>query len=257
MKPAISLPFNDSDETMFHHLQAILPDLKGHFERAYLCPLLSTQGHGKHMGQLQEDDFFVIFPVNRELDVGECFSYLYQRSAETAHPDQIVHLAYLDRLAFVLGSEYRDAFLADIDSLTLPDMPLIFQRSPMAWETHPQNYRQLETMVTTVGLNLFGRALDYCWCHLAIAASQLREIIPLVRNADISMVAEMIYYMRDGVKTRDVDWLAWEDPFILSRDATELKRQRENSLAETNKRLNYVLPMIEMLTRHARNGRNK
>ena len=255
MKPAISLPFNDPDGTMFHHLQVILPDLKGHFERAYLCPLLSTQEHGEHMRQLQDDDFFVIFPVDRELDVGEYFSYLYQRSAETAYPDQIIHLAYLDRLAFVLGSEYRNTFLADIDSLTLPDMPLIFQRSPMAWETHPQNYRQLETIVTTVGLNLFGRALDYCWCHLAIAASQLREIIPLVRNSGISMVAEMIYYMRDEVKTRDVDWLAWEDPFVLAGDAMELKKERENNLAETNKRLNYVLPMIETLTRFSANGR--
>ena len=209
MKPAISLPFNDPDGTMFHHLQVILPDLKGHFERAYLCPSLSTQGRVEHIRQLQEDDFFVIFPVDRELDVGERFSYLYQHTAEMAHPDQIIHLGYLDRLAFALGSEYRDAFLADIDSLTLQDMPLIFQRSPMAWETHPQNYRQLEAIVTAVGLNLFGRALDYCWCHIAASARQLREIMPFVKNLDISMVAEMIYYMREEVKTRDVDWLAW------------------------------------------------
>ena len=54
-----------------------------------------------------------------------------------------------------------------------------------------------------------------------------------------------------------MDWLAWEDPFILSRDATELKRERENSLDETKKRLNYVLPMINTLTRLSTNGRNK
>jgi hypothetical protein len=68
------------------------------------------------------------------------------------------------------------------------------------------------------------------------------------------MVAEMIFYMQDTVHTRNVDWLAWEDPFILSRDAIELKRERENSLEETNKRLRYVLPMIETLTRLSRNG---
>jgi len=255
MKPAISLPFNDPDGMMFRHLQVILPDLKEHFERAYLCPSLFTQKHVEHMRQLAADDFFVIFPIDRELDIGEHFRYLYQRSAEAAYRDQIIHLAYLDRLAFALGSEYRNTFLADIDSLTLTDMPLIFQRSPMAWETHPQNYRQLETIVTTVGLNLFGRALDYCWCHLAIAASQLREIMAFVKHPGISMVAEVIYHVQDDVKTRDVDWLAWEDPFILSRDAAALKRERENSLAETNKRLNYVLPMIDTLTKFSRNGR--
>jgi len=35
----------------------------------------------------------------------------------------------------------------------------------------------------------------------------------------------------------------------------ELKKERENNLAETNKRLNYVLPMIETLTRFSANGR--
>jgi hypothetical protein len=79
--------------------------------------------------------------------------------------------------------------------------------------------------------------------------------MPKVRNPDLSMVAEMIFYMQDGIHTRDVDWLAWEDPFILSRDPAELKHERENSLEETNKRLRYVLPMIEILTRLSKNGR--
>jgi len=71
----------------------------------------------------------------------------------------------------------------------------------------------------------------------------------------LSMVAEMIFYMRDEIKTRDVDWLAWEDPFILHRDESELKLEREGSLNETNKRLGYVLPMLETLTRLSKNGR--
>ncbi len=79
--------------------------------------------------------------------------------------------------------------------------------------------------------------------------------MPLVKNPDLSMVAEMVFYMHDTIKTRDVDWLAWEDPFILGRDAAELKAEREQSLDETNKRLNYVLPMLETLTRLSRNGR--
>jgi len=71
------------------------------------------------------------------------------------------------------------------------------------------------------------------------------------------MVAEMIFYLQDKIQTRDVDWLAWEDPFILSRDSTALMCERENSLDETKKRLHYVLPMIETLTRLSGNGRKK
>jgi len=104
-------------------------------------------------------------------------------------------------------------------------------------------------------LNLFGKELDFAWCHIALSAGQLREIMPLVKNPDLSMVAEMIFYLCQQVQTRDVDWLAWEDPFVLARDMNELRSERENSLQETKKRLRYVLPMIETLTRLSKNGR--
>ncbi|MGE5375146.1 MAG: hypothetical protein ACM3XO_08815 [Bacteroidota bacterium] len=255
MKPAIAFPFNDPSGSMFPHLQAILPDLKEHFEHAYISPPLTTQQHVENIRQLQADDFFTVFLVDRELQIGEDFHDLYQRAADMSRPNQIIHLAYLDRMAFALEGEYREAFLKEIDSLTIEDVPVIFQRSDLAWATHPKNYRQLEGIVTVVGHNLFGRELDYAWCHTAVQAGQLREVMPKVRNPDLSMVAEMIFYMQDGIHTRDVDWLAWEDPFILSRDPAELKHERENSLEETNKRLRYVLPMIEILTRLSKNGR--
>ena len=249
MRPALAFPFNDPDGTMFHHLQAILPDLKKHFERAYICPPLPSWRHADHMQQLQADDFFTVFRVERDLKIGELFAYLYQRAADAAPSEQILHLCYLDRLAFALEGEYRDVLLADVDSLTARDVPLIFQRSPRAWETHPQNYREIEGIVTTVGCYLFGRELDYAWCHIVVSAGQLREIMPLVNNPDLSMVAEMIYYLQDHLQTRDVDWLAWEDPFVLGRESDELKHERENGLEETHKRLSYALPMIQTLTK--------
>jgi hypothetical protein len=249
MKPALAFPFNDPEGKMFDHLQAIQPDLKEHFERAYICPPLSTQ---KHLEQLRSDEFFTVFAAPYEMQLGEHFAYLYQRAADAASPGQILHLCYLDRLAFALEGEYRNSLLADIDSLSLADVPLIFQRSQAAWETHPQNYRELEGIVTTVGRNLFGGDLDYAWCHIAVRAGQLREVMPHVKNPDLSMVAEMIFYLQEDIQTRDVDWLCWEDPFILERDPADLKHERETSLEETHKRLTYVLPMIQTLTRLSR-----
>lgn len=255
MQPALAFPFNDPDGTMFHHLQTILPDLKDHFEHAYLCPPLSTWKQTDHIQQLRSDNFFTIFPVEREMQLGEHFAHLYRLAAEAAPSEQIIHLCFLDRVAFALEGKHRYSFLADIDSLSGDDVPLIFQRSGHAWDTHPQNYRELEGTVTTVGRNLFGRDLDYAWCHVALTARQLGEVMPMVKNSDLSMVAEMIFYLQDHIQTRDVDWLAWEDPFILGRDALELKQAREQSPDETHKRLSYTLPMIETLTRLSRNGR--
>lgn len=256
MKPALVFPYSDPDGMFFPHLQAILPDLKAHFERAYICPPLSMYQPFERIRELAADEFFTVFPVDREMQIGEHFHYLYQRAAAEAPLGQILHLCYIDRLAFALETQHRETFLADIDSLSANDVPILFQRSPFAWDTHPQNYHRLEGIVTTVGKNLFGVDLDYAWCHIAVRAGHLREVMPRVKNSDLSMVAEMIFFMQAEIKTRDVDWLAWEDPFLLSRDAAELKRERENSLDETNKRLRYVLPMIETLTRFAGNGRN-
>ena len=50
---------------------------------------------------------------------------------------------------------------------------------------------------------------------------------------------------------RNVDWLEWEDPFLLKRSAQDLKREREESVEETEKRLAYVLPTVQTLVRHA------
>ncbi|HVF24933.1 MAG TPA: hypothetical protein VNA23_03540 [Anaerolineales bacterium] len=251
MRPALVFPFNDPDGILFPHLQSILPDLKRYFERAYICPPLSTLQRVGQLMQLQADDFFTIFPVDRMLSVGEHFAYLYQRAANTAPPDQLLHLCYIDRLTFALEGDHKSSFLADVGVLTSDDLPLIFQRSEVAWGTHPQNYRDIEGMVTTVGRHLFGRDLDYAWCHIVVQTAQLRRIMPLVKNTDLSMVAEMIFYLQHHIQTREVDWLAWEDPFILSRDAVKLKYERETSLEETQKRLSYALPMMETLTRLA------
>ena len=240
---------------MLSHIQTILPDLKDHFDHAYISTAPSSFKLLQQNDLIHADSFFTVFPIAEDKLIGEAFAHLYQRAAEAAPPDQPLHLCYPDRVAFALEGKYRDSFLADVDSLTIEDLPLIFQRSPFAWATHPQNYRELEGIVTTVGKNLFGKELDYGWCHIVVRARQLREIMSLVKNPDLSMVAEMIYYLQDDIKTRDVDWLAWEDPFIFERDANELKHEREHSLAETKKRLSYVLPMIETLTRLSKNGR--
>jgi hypothetical protein len=176
VKPALAIPYNDPDGMIFPHLQTILPDLKNHFDHAYISAPPSTLEWLQQKSLIIADDFFTIFPVDENKLIGESIAYIYQHAAEAAHPDQPLHLCYPDRMAFALEGRYRDSFLADVDSLTNDDLPMIFQRSPYAWETHPQNYRKLEGLVTTVGRNLFGRELDYAWCHLVVRAGQLREI---------------------------------------------------------------------------------
>lgn len=256
MKPALVFPLNDPDGAMFPHLQVILPDLKIHFERAFLTvPESTRERQPENIRWLEDDGFFRLFSIRSEAPIGDHFAFLYRQAASAAPVELILHLCYLDRLSFALRTAYREQFLADVDGLTVEHTPLIFHRSESAWATHPKNYFELESFVTRVGQTLFGKTLDYGWCHFVIQAGRLREIMPPVKNHDISMVAEMVLQVQQEVKTRAVDWLAWEDPFILGREAAGLKHERENSLRETQKRLSYVLPMVESLTKFAMNGK--
>jgi hypothetical protein len=251
MRPALVVPYHDPTGVMFRILRENLPRLKEHVDHVYMS-VETDDWATQHIRFLQADDFFTLFPVERGLGLGEHFAMLYRQASTLADPEQVLHLCFLDRLTFVLGTEHGDSFLADLDTLSPDDTPLIYHRSPKAWASHPKNYLELESFVTRIGETLFGKSLDYAWCHFVIRAGLLREIMPHVKNPDLSMVAEIVLLTQDHIHTRDVDWLAWEDPFLFSRDPLEFKRERESNPEEVQKRLSYVLPMVETLARFAR-----
>ena len=53
--------------------------------------------------------------------------------------------------------------------------------------------------------------------------------------------------LKEIIKTKSVDWLSWEDPFIFGKDPYKYKLERENDPAELEKRMGYVLPEIKYL----------
>jgi hypothetical protein len=248
MLQSAAMPLNDPDGRLFPHLRTITPDLKRVFNEVHLSVSRQTQEkQPREVAWLKSEPFFKTIYYQEEHLVGNDFLTLYEKAARSTFPEQIIHLCYLDRVAFALQTSHRERFVADISDLDTSQAPVIFKRSTAAWQTHPRNYFELENMVTTAGEWLFGRSLDYAWCHIALPAGTLLEIIPGVTRRDMAHVAEYILPIRDEVLTRAVDWLAWEDPFIFNEDAAKLKAERENSLYETHKRLAYVIPMLQLL----------
>jgi hypothetical protein len=248
MQPVIVMPLHDPSGLVLPHLEAITPQLKTVFAQAFVSITTITQERqAKYITWLEQDNFFQIHYHQTEVLVGDDFLALYAYAANACQAKQILHLCFVDRVAFALQSNYRDQFMADIQRVRQEDTPLIFQRSSAAWNTHPGNYRELEQMVTKVGQLLFKKSLDFAWCYLAVQAQQLKEALRDVRNHDLSIGAEIVLHLRDKVQTRDVDWLAWEDPFIYGRNAQQLKEERERSNRENRKRLAYVIPMLQLL----------
>ena len=246
-RPALVTPMHDGDGMMLRHLGRVTADLKRMFGRAILGITPRTQHlHPAAVAALAEDRFFRVVALP-DAPVGVQFRALYAEAAQTCAARQALHLCFVDRVAFALQTEHREQFMADISGVRDADLPLIFDRSPAAWATHPSNYRELEGMVRWAGELALGRSLDFAWCHLVLCAGQLAAILPSVRRPDMSMVAELALALQDALRSREVDWLAWEDPFLEGRAPAVLKRERETSPAETRKRLDYVVPMLELI----------
>jgi hypothetical protein len=250
--PALVLPIHDPEGIFLPHLERIAPLLKTAFAQAIInIPPSTRRAQPGAVQLLEANPFFIISSEYPESPVGDHFRALYTFAARLCPPAQVLHLCYVDRLAFALQTHYRQPFLEDVQAVTAEHTPLIFHRSAAAWDTHPRNYRDIEGMVTRAGEWLFQKTLDFAWCHLAVQAGQLAEVLPRTRQSDLSIVAEIVLGMLENVHTKDVDWLAWEDPFILSRDPQELKTERENDPAETRKRLAYTLRMMQMLNQYS------
>ncbi len=251
--PIAVMPFFDPGSLVLPRLAPLFPELKTVFDRAVVNLSPQTIAAQPDLtNAIQADPYFEIIMIPDEAPVGDQFCALYSAAAKScqmdeAHRNDVLHLCYPDRVAFALHGSFYARFKADVQALTAAGAPRIFQRSGTAWATHPQNYQAIEGMATQAGEWLFGKTLDFAWCHLALTAGQLAETLPKVQNHDLSMVAEFVLHLRADIQTQDVDWLAWEDPFLYGRDPAELKAERENSRQETLKRLSYIVPILQLL----------
>jgi hypothetical protein len=102
-------------------------------------------------------------------------------------------------------------------------------------------------MVTEAGKILFGKTLDFAWCHLTLTANQLRNVLPNLTAKDFVVASQLVFSLRDELNIKEVDWLSWEDPFIFGKDPQQYKLERENDPAELEKRMGYVLPEIKYI----------
>lgn len=253
MQPAIVFPLHEPEGVNFPHLRVIAPELKRLFSIAYLgVTPVTYERHREQVDALRADRFFMLLFQSPDSLVGEQFLHLYRQAALSSPPDQILHLCFVDRLAFILQSDHRRRFCDDVTAIQAKNTPLIFCRSSKAWHTHPRNYFEAENFVTTVGEFLFGKRFDFSWCHLAVRASRLKEIIKQIKSQDLSMLAEIVLALQEEVKMRDVDWLEWEDPFLLNRLGQDLKGEREKNLDETEKRLLGAISQIQVLLKSVR-----
>jgi len=251
VQPVIVVPLHDPQGHVLSHLYRVTPLLEQAFAAGYASLTSETQlQQGDWIERLAATGFYRLSVQPAGAPLGERFGALYREAVTRCDRQQPLHLCFADRVAFALQDAYREAFLDDVRASGAGPLPLLFQRSAYAWQTHPRNYYEVEHMATRAGVLLTGLSLDWTWCHLVIRAGQLDAALPALAQQEISVLGELLLALLQAgheVCTRDVDWLAWEDPFILGQPADELRQAREGSVAETRKRLAYVIPTMALL----------
>jgi hypothetical protein len=248
MLPALVLPFHDPKGLYFPHLEVITPQLKDVFSCAFISVSPATQlAQQDCIEKLKRDNFFNLNFNEPDTLAGDHYRSAYRNAVDSCSPGQTLHLCDIDKVAFALHSECREQFLADIQTASVGAKPVLFQRTPIAWSSYPKNYREIEHLAIKLGEFLFGKYIDVAWSHLVIQASQLQAILPYLKSRDFGILAEVVLLLKETLITKDVDWLSWEDPFIYSRSSEELMWERDNSIEETQKRLRWLKPIMQVL----------
>lgn len=248
MRPALVLPIHDPSGVLLSQLDAITPTLQQQFERAFLSISPRTeQLQRARLRRVAEEAFFVINWNTPDSLPGDHYLAAYGSALAHVSTAQVLHLCDLDKLAAILQSHHRAQFLADIAATHRLAAPLLFQRSAQAWASYPRLYREIEHVAITLGQHCFGRYLDFAWSHMAIPAETLRQLLPRLKQRSFGLLVEMVLLLHGELRTQEVDWLFWEDPFIEGRDPDELRRERELSRDETAKRLRANAPIIRLL----------
>jgi hypothetical protein len=248
MRPAIVLPFHDPNGILLSHVERVEADLKRKFDRAFLSISPVTANYqAERLELLAQDPFFILNENLPDTLPGDHYRAAYLNAVRHCPPHQQLHLCDIDRVAFALQSPHRAEFLQSLEWVTGESQPVLFQRSPAAWITHPKPYREAEAIAIQLGHLLFGHYYDFAWSYLVVSAGVLAAILPTFVHRDFGLLAEIVLALRTTLLTREVNWLAWEDPFILGCDVDKLRAERESDSAETRKRLLWNAPIIRLL----------
>ncbi len=248
MKSVIVCSLYDKNGRMFNLLDKSTGILETNFQKVVLSISRETESKFKrNIDKIRKHKVFDIHLTGKNFILGLNLNLAYKYAAKKYIENTILHLCAIDRLLYVLLSKNKEKFLKDMSGAAKLQNPTLFLRSKKAWETHPKNYFACESMMTSVGKVLFGKELDFAWNHITMKSKMLEGILEKDKFQDIRFYAQFVLSLKDVLKTKKVDWLSWEDPFILEKDPKEYKKEKERSKEEIEKRLGYVLPVIDFL----------
>ena len=248
VKASIILPIHDPQKLLFPLLEQFTPQLKTLYTHAFVSVSPTSEKlQKKYILRLQNDSFFTVNFNQPDSQTGDQFLSAYTSATTHSDPQTMLHSCDLDKVACYLSGQHKADYINDIQWANQQSQPVLFQRSEAAWQTFPENYRIIEHYAIDTGKMLFNQTYDFACSHFAMQSHLLASLLPHIHGHDFRILLEIILLVRDQLLTKNVDWLEWEDPFVLGRDPQELRQERDASPYETYRRLQYVVPFLQML----------
>lgn len=158
-----------------------------------------------------------------------------------------VYYGFIDRVLFDLETKYKNSFIEDVSKNYKEDL-VIFSRSEKAWKSHPKDYFALENMVTETGKVFINKEVDWTWCGAMFKPKIIKPILVKSKSLDFSVLTEFIlinHCLGGTLKSIEVDWLAWEDPFWAKKDKTFNPAKKFNNKEKTF-RLEYCINCLKL-----------
>lgn len=235
-KPLFALPYHDPKGIYNDKFKASLPKLQEIFSHLVISASPDTAENAVFFEFLKKAgvDTYINEPGS---NIGDHFRKALKMGIEKTG-DAPIFYGFIDRTLFALNSNYSKQFIKDIE--TDWEEMVLFERSELAWSTHPVNYREMEQSANKMGKHLLGQEVELASCGFLLKQDWARKILAQSQEKSFSVETEWILlaYLL-GIKPiiKKVDWLGWEDPYILDINEKKLKIEREHDPLETQKRL--------------------
>ena len=91
-----------------------------------------------------------VYKNKKNSNIGDHFRNALSMSLKGIKENESIFFSYIDRVLYILESEYKKQFVEDLRKTRL-DKLTVFERSTKAWNTHPENYRNMEQFIKRLG----------------------------------------------------------------------------------------------------------
>lgn len=137
----LTFPYHDPGGTYNEVFGRQLPELRNAFSALCISATAPTaEQNAAFVGELERAGCLVTRHEPGTM-LGAHFREALRLAALASGAESGIYFGFIDRILYALESKWKAPFLADLEACQ--PLPLVtFERTPYAWSTHPDNYRE-------------------------------------------------------------------------------------------------------------------